>query len=157
MDEEALLKYYEDNGIVLDKEIFIDMIERMVKYPIVKRMMRNYFKSLGEQMASKLISEGIMGKDDPLVETMELCKLSGYLKDYKILENEEKRKVVKLEGAMFGEYFRKKGIKKKAADDPLAAYTEGVYQALTGKETKVSEEACVAEGALYCVFEFRIR
>jgi len=157
MKRDIFLKYCEDNGIIIDKEIFIDMIEKMVRYPIIGKMMRGYFKDLGEQTVAKLIDAKIVGDEDPLKETMELCKISGYLKDYKVLEDEANRKVVKIEGAMFGEYFRKRGIKKKAADEPLAAYMEGVYQALRGRETKVKEEACIAEGAMYCVFEFRIK
>ncbi|UXD22123.1 hypothetical protein IPA_01910 [Ignicoccus pacificus DSM 13166] len=157
MEEEALLEYYKHEGIVLDKEIFIDMVEKMIKYPLIKKMMFNYFKSLGEIMARKLKEKGILGNDDPLVETLELCRVSGYLDSYKILEQKEDFASVRVDGAMFGETFRRKGIEKKKADEPLACYMEGVYQELTKRKVKVEEEACVAEGAPYCVFNFHIK
>ncbi len=157
MEEKALLDYYKREGIVLDKEIFIDMIEKMVKYPVIKKLMRNYFKSLGVTMANKLVARGIMGNDDPVRETLELCRISGYLDNYKILERRDDFVSVRVDGAMFGETFRRKGIKKKSADDPLGAYIEGVLEALTNKKVKVSEEACVAEGAPYCVFNIELK
>ncbi len=152
----SLIEYYRRNGIVIDKEAFVELMEVMQRNPVTRLGLLKYFREIGYKTGHRLFEKGGLGVDDPLKETLELCKVSGYIESYEIIEQRNDFASFKVHGAIFGDTFRRKGIRKKKADEPLAKFIEGVYEAISGRKVKVDEQACVANGSPSCVFVLEV-
>lgn len=158
LSSEGLLAHFSEEGIIVDKDAFTALVNRMIGNKLMKPLVLSYFKKLGKKYASKLMIKGVVDENNEnLVElVLELCKMNGYFEDYEIKRNGKDGVEVLLKGALFGREAKKRGRLEKA-DEPLAKFMEGMYEVFSMEPVKVSEKACIAEGNDRCVFVFKTR
>ncbi|MDY6930886.1 MAG: 4-vinyl reductase [Halobacteriota archaeon] len=127
------------------------IVNRKVSESIIGSLSKTIDYNIGKRIGKMVAEECLkLHVANPIITSFEIIEYSGWGKINIDFDNG----IIRIYNSLISKYYiRHEGTSEDAVDDIIRGIIASIFEEIEGKECKVRETKCIAQGDEYCEFE----